>query len=700
MCYKKVFSTFPLLVLASFLLTSISQAQISEAEKIYEQGIYQLEATGNFEEAIRLFERIVKEFPKDKEVAAKALLNLGLCYERIGNRKAEEVYNRLIENYPDQAPQVAEARQRLSSLLKESEGNDKTVTLTYGEGYFESLSLSPDGTQMAGLDFIVGQNIALHDFRTKETNLVTDFSWDDDIWAYYPIWSADGEELAYITGGFKENAPQSLWISNLDGKSQLIYTGKSGQTIRAYDWFHHGKAVLVILRDSTENVLGIIPRSGGKIDILKKFNPGEVYSARISPDDRFVAFSEGERGARDIRIISTDKKQTNLLTDNPSDDTAPLWSPDGKHLIFQSKRHGDWAIWGVEIKDGLPTKIPFIIMAGTDDVRFLNWSPAGLAIQRSIWTNDIYRMPVDPSSGRATGKPKQINYTPTGSNNFPAWSPDGKYLAFFSMPRTGQGFASVVIIPTNNDASREFHVPWKFVRGPIRWTTDSKALGFTSVDADHNTNLYRLTLETEKWEMWSLDVDTWTTIDWGKNDNSYFYAAQGFGSGDNGIVSSTIGENGSELIYTPKEPEGNVYRNLRCSRNHKYLAFQEDNRRVIIVNEETGESRAIKPKVDSSTVFIPKEAYGFPIWSPDSKRLLLTKIFTEENLSNQTQEFYIFDLEDETFDKIDIDMTVPEDGSINMSDWSPDGKEIAFTVRVTFDEDQLIKSVIPEEHKK
>ena len=76
-------------------------AQVSEAEKLYEQGIYQLEAAGNFEEAITIFNRVVNEYASDKPVAAKALLKLGLCYERMGSQKAEEAYTRIIEKFPE-----------------------------------------------------------------------------------------------------------------------------------------------------------------------------------------------------------------------------------------------------------------------------------------------------------------------------------------------------------------------------------------------------------------------------------------------------------------------------------------------------------------------------------------------------------------------------------------------------------------------
>jgi len=73
-------------LLAAFFVQNTSlYAQITEAEKLYEQGIYQLEGVGDFEEAINYFNKVVNEYPADKEIAAKALLKKGFCYERLGS---------------------------------------------------------------------------------------------------------------------------------------------------------------------------------------------------------------------------------------------------------------------------------------------------------------------------------------------------------------------------------------------------------------------------------------------------------------------------------------------------------------------------------------------------------------------------------------------------------------------------------------
>ena len=114
---RRIFKAMFGLVFATALIASSLHAQLSEAEKLYEAGIYQLEAVGNFDQAITIFNRVAKEFATNKPISAKALVKLGLCYERLGSQKAQEAYQRVIRDYGDQREAAAEARTLLSRKL-------------------------------------------------------------------------------------------------------------------------------------------------------------------------------------------------------------------------------------------------------------------------------------------------------------------------------------------------------------------------------------------------------------------------------------------------------------------------------------------------------------------------------------------------------------------------------------------------------
>ena len=73
---------------------------------------------GDLKGAIELYEKAVKEAGASRPLAAKALLGLGQCYEKIGNTEARKTYDRLVREYADQTDLVAQARARLAVLTR------------------------------------------------------------------------------------------------------------------------------------------------------------------------------------------------------------------------------------------------------------------------------------------------------------------------------------------------------------------------------------------------------------------------------------------------------------------------------------------------------------------------------------------------------------------------------------------------------
>ena len=76
------------------------------------------EAEGDLERAIGLYQKILEQFPEEREVAVKAQLHIGLCYEKLGLKEAQEAFEKVVENFPEQEEEVKIARQKLARLVK------------------------------------------------------------------------------------------------------------------------------------------------------------------------------------------------------------------------------------------------------------------------------------------------------------------------------------------------------------------------------------------------------------------------------------------------------------------------------------------------------------------------------------------------------------------------------------------------------
>src|SRR5262245_64384846 len=123
-------------------------------------------------------------------------------------------------------------------------------------------------------------------------------------------------------------------------------------------------------------------------------DPALDYNPVFSPDGRWVVFCSERRGNPDLYALDLKNGgQPRLLTDNDSMEDAPSFSPDGKRIVFVSTRDGN---------------------------------------------ADIFTMPFDPENPKASSKAVNLTRGMGGDFN-PAFSPDGRHIAFSSDRANGLG---------------------------------------------------------------------------------------------------------------------------------------------------------------------------------------------------------------------------------------------------------------------
>jgi Tol biopolymer transport system component len=680
--------------LLSFTLFSFS-VSAQDAEQLYQSALYEEEVTGNLEKAIALYNKVL-EGSKDESLAAKAQLQIGFCYEKLGKTEAIKAYELVLEKYAGQKEQAATARARLAELKTDAPAGPSIVNLDFDiPGYsMEPIELSPDGTKMLGVEMLKGQNIVVRHLGTNKIDFITNYEWLKEYhWTYHPIWSPDGKEILYfasLVDKSKRKIANSLRISDLKAQTRVLF--ECGTDLAAPNaWLPDGSAVVVIKGrpdNSQPQELGLVPSQGGefkKLVTLQGFaqNVGRSRTtACVSPDGRFIAFTDIPPGEKsDIFVTSTDGKTSWPLLEHPAEQKYPRWSPDGKHVVFISMRHGNWALWGVPVKEGKAVGDPFIVREGMADALLGNWTHNGLASWNWLRMNDIFLMEVDPTTGEPTTEPKQIEYIPTGSNLYPTWSPDGNSLAFLRIDNNS-GTLFVVVIQNDGEKVQEYKVPTGYGSGYLRWMPDGKGIGMNSYNEKKQKFLLSRKFDSEKWETTLIPVvaeQGWTKFEWSGSGKAFMYAKAGVG-----IVEHDLETGEERTVYTPKSKGPMNFRWLKCSKDYKWLAFTEFNTKIVAVNLETGESHVVGKKI------------GFPSWSPDGQKILARRGWSPKG---PKQSLFIIPSSGGDVKEIDLSQSLSKDSEIDTSDWSPDGKQVVFVLKQNQSDALLYKNIIPKDKK-
>ena len=104
-------------LLAIFSTGMIAHAQT--AAELLQKGIYTQETVGDIDAAIRIYQQVVALGSDARAQAAQAQYRLGLCLARKGSTaEAAKAFDKLIADYPEQKELVAAARQQSPAGLK------------------------------------------------------------------------------------------------------------------------------------------------------------------------------------------------------------------------------------------------------------------------------------------------------------------------------------------------------------------------------------------------------------------------------------------------------------------------------------------------------------------------------------------------------------------------------------------------------
>jgi len=197
--------------------------------------------------------------------------------------------------------------------------------------------------------------------------------------ASWPAWSPDGSRIA-----FESVTSRSLFVVDVAGATPgapielLPGAGAS--------WSPDGSRIAYFAEVDGNTDIFSAASDGTDVTRLTD-DPGPDYSPRWSPDGERIAFVSERDGDQDIVVMAADGSGQIDVSDDPDVDDAPAWSPDGRTIVFVAYLHG---------------ADPFTIGQGDAEIFVV----------------------------RADGSHKVDVSRNHAWDGDPAWSPDGRWIAF------------------------------------------------------------------------------------------------------------------------------------------------------------------------------------------------------------------------------------------------------------------------------
>ncbi len=302
---------------------------------------------------------------------------------------------------------------------------------------------SPDGRRIVFLRGVAGANrerIGVLDLESGREKILAD---EGKGVIHSPRWSPDGRRIAYAAGDFSGLGWQIRVVDPASGKLGNLCAQTPGYQIGGLSWSGGSGALFFV---QSPNVMGDVAGSGSRVircdvgsdarrtlfwgdgllwttsslsevtltDIIA---PGELtFSQRLRKQNLREIALGGEAGA---------PAAERPLAEGSAIDRQPVYSPDGKLILFSSNRGGNLDLWTIDRASGAIRQV-------TDDPANdwdPDWTPDGKHIvwgsERGTGHLEIWIANADGSGAR------QVTHDGISAQN-PSETPDGKWILYWS----------------------------------------------------------------------------------------------------------------------------------------------------------------------------------------------------------------------------------------------------------------------------
>jgi Tol biopolymer transport system component len=333
----------------------------------------------------------------------------------------------------------------------------------------------------------------------------------------------------------------------------------------------------------------------------------------VSPDGSRIAYAwYADTGNEDIFIQDVDSQAPVRITTNPARDFSPSWSPDGRSIAFLRTVSGRTGIYSLKIAGGPERKLGEVPVNPAPFCRQLDWSRSDNQLALAEWRPAASGGPAIVIMSAADGTvTRRMTIAPGGFVCAPAFSPDGRSLAFLSGPDFRA--ADVHVVPVAGGSQRRLTNDARMMQG-LTWSPDGASVVY-SLRRSGPFGLWRVGLDggaaTALLETGNDVVDPY----WARTSAGLIFVRDLWDTN----LWRAAGRNGSAQNSAPTKL-------VASTREESSVDVSPDGTRIAFASARTGcfelwVADADGTRVQQLTDFRGPET-GYPRWSPDGTRVV------------------------------------------------------------------------------
>jgi eukaryotic-like serine/threonine-protein kinase len=337
-----------------------------------------------------------------------------------------------------------------------------------------------DGNSSVNLDALL-----IVDIKTKEKR------WLRSTWPTAALWISNNQILygipRSISGSTRMAGTIVLEDINTEKIRKLFWFPSCGDVLERLD--HH----TLLLQSSfrRQNLRQIsLEQSGSTGRWFTKGNSTDRQPV-YSPDGKHILYCSIASGNLDLMEVAIETGAVKRITEDAADDWDPAYTPDGRHIIWSSNRNGHFEIW----------------LANTDGTDSRPITNDGVDAENPTMTQDRRWIVYNSYNPKKSGiwkihpdgtEPKQLF---SGLTQQPELSPDGKLVAYVWYKQFAVGpMAYVHVMDIETGAQIPFEITAeRGIKGQTtlagslgrcRWMPDGKSLAYIDSNESGDLGIY------------------------------------------------------------------------------------------------------------------------------------------------------------------------------------------------------------------